>query len=105
MKTINQLPLNEVQPGAFLGRDVRDVKGNCLLAAGTELSASTLALLQRRNIKSVAIAQEDNMTAEQQAALQQAIEQQLAQRFRQLQDDPPMQQLQALLRDYRLGVS
>jgi hypothetical protein len=105
VKTICQLPLDQIQPGAILGRDVLDAKGNCLLAADVELSANTLALLQRRNIKSVAVVQENNMTVEQQEALQQATEQQLSQRFRQLQDDPSMLQLQALLRDYRLGVS
>lgn len=105
MKTISQLPLDEVQPGASLGRDVLDAKGNCLLAAGAELSASTLTLLQRRNIKNVPIIQENNMTAEQQEALQQSIEQQLSQRFRQVQNDSSMQKLQALLRDYRLGMS
>jgi len=103
MKAICQQPLDQTQPGETLGRDVLDAQGNCLLAAGAELSANTLALLQRRGIKGVAIVRENTLTAEQQEALQQAIEQQLEQRFREVRDDPIMQQLQALLRDYRLG--
>lgn len=103
MKTLCQQPLDQTQPGETLGRDVLDAQGNRLLAAGTELSANTLALLQRRGIKGVAIVRENKLSAEQHEALQQAVEQQLALRFRKVQDDPSMQQLQNLLRDYRLG--
>lgn len=97
------MTLDNIQPGASLARDVVDANGNCLLAAGAELSKNTLALLQRRGIKGVAIVCESKLTAEQWDDLQQAIEQQLARRFRNTQENPHMQQLHALLKEYRLG--
>ncbi|GMR19461.1 MAG: hypothetical protein BMS9Abin36_0056 [Gammaproteobacteria bacterium] len=103
MKTICQQPLDRVQPGETLGRDVLDAQGNRLLAAGAELSTKTLAQLQRRGIKSVALSQENPLSVEQQETWRRTVEQQLALRFRKVQDHPPMQQLQVLLRDYRLG--
>ncbi len=105
MKSITPTPLDQVQPGETLGRDVLDARGNRLLAAGAELSAASLAQLLRRGIKGVAIVRQDKLSAEQRQALQQGIEQDLTRRFCKLQDDPHMQQLQSLLRDYRLGES
>jgi DNA-binding NarL/FixJ family response regulator len=43
---VRMLPLAEVQPGAILGRDIKDRDGQLLLTAGTTLSA---ALLERLN--------------------------------------------------------
>ncbi len=103
MKTMTLMLLSNIQPGATLARDVLDASGKCLLAAGTELSTKTLALLQRRGVKSVALSQENPLSAEQEEAWRQTMEQQLSWRFRQVQDDPHMQQLQGLLRKYRLG--
>ncbi|HEC18520.1 MAG TPA: hypothetical protein ENI97_04180 [Gammaproteobacteria bacterium] len=105
MKTICEQPLDQVRPGETLGRDALDATGNRLLAAGTELSTKTLALLQRRGIKGVAIVRENKLSGEQTETLQQTFEQQLELRFRKVQDDPSMQRLQTLLRDYRLGES
>lgn len=102
MNSLCHQPLDQIQPGETLGRDVLDAKGNRLLTAGIELSANTLALLQRRGIKGVAVVRENRLSLEQQEILRQTVEQDLAQRFRKLQDDSSMQKLRALLRDYRL---
>ncbi len=103
MKNVTQLLLDQVQTGATLGQDVLDAHDNRLLNAGVELTANTLALLRKRGIRSVSIVQENLLSPEQQQMQQQAVEQRLAQRFRQVQADPNMQQLQAMLKNHFLG--
>lgn len=103
MKNVTQLSLDQVQAGATLGQDVLDAQDNRLLGAGVKLTANTLALLQKRGIRSVCIVQDNLLSPEQQQEQQQAIEQRLVQRFRQVQADPNMLQLQAILKDHYLG--
>ncbi|HED14333.1 MAG TPA: hypothetical protein ENI62_11890 [Gammaproteobacteria bacterium] len=105
MKNVTQLLLDQVQAGAILGQDVLDAQDNRLLNVGVELTTNTLALLRKRGIKSVCIVQENQLSPEQQQEQQQAIEQRLVQRFRQVQADPDMQQLQTILKDYYLDES
>jgi hypothetical protein len=105
MKIICQRTLDQIQPDEILAHDVLDAQSNCLLVSGAKLNAKTLSLLQRRGIKVVSIVQENELSAEQQEAWKQGIEQQLSRRFSQHQDNPDMQQLQTLLRNFRLGES
>jgi len=51
-----QVSLDEAQPGMVLSDALLDAHGNVMLAAGMELSASTIAALRRHQIESLSIA-------------------------------------------------
>jgi hypothetical protein len=48
-----EVTLDQVNDGAVLAEDVLDSRGNVLLAAGTQLTAAHIALVQRRGIQTV----------------------------------------------------
>ena len=94
------VPLDQLRQDASLARDVLDARGRRLLSAGTALTPKRLATLRRLRIKTVPV--EVLLEPEEAAARRQAIEQQLATRFRKLEDDPLMRALKDVLLDYRL---
>ena len=97
------LTLNEVAENAVLAEDVRDAKGQCLLAAGTALSASVIQVLQRRGVTVVTIKEEKMWTAEQIETRKIAIEAELARLFRRHDNDSTMQVFKQILVDFRLS--
>lgn len=55
MKKLEQLTIDQLEPGMRVAVAVVDAAGRVLLPAGAELSESTLASLRRREIESVAV--------------------------------------------------
>ncbi len=102
MKTIEQIPLDEIEAGATLGRDVLDHKGQCLIAAGTRLTPELLARLRRYGVETVPV--ETLLSPEAAAARRKMIEEQLTSRFRKVGDDPLMRQLKDVLLAHRLDA-
>ena len=49
------IPIDQVEPGMMLGRNITDHSGDILLIKGTQLTAQHLNALNRRGIEAVAI--------------------------------------------------
>ena len=103
MEILTQHALSNAPEGAVLGRDVLDTKGRLLLGKGAVLDARARELLRRHGVAGVTVVAEAMLSSGQQAARAAEIAARLARRFRQVADDPAMQALHRLLRDYRLG--
>jgi len=103
MPTLTQHALTTAPDGAVLGRDVLDTRGRLLLGKGAVLDARARDFLRQRGIASVSVVDAAVLSSEEQAAWAAEIAARLARRFRQVADDPAMQALHQLLRDYRLG--
>lgn len=63
------LPIQKLQPGMRLARDVTNVNGGVLLFKGTELTSQHLAALSRCGLSSVHIAAEESAPGEAPAPL------------------------------------
>ncbi|VAW98098.1 hypothetical protein MNBD_GAMMA22-1171 [hydrothermal vent metagenome] len=103
MKTKNNINLKQAQAGQILALDVIDLNGNCLMSEGVVLSDKTISSLLQRGIDAVVVW--GLQINENEIALQQsAIKERLAQRFRQVQNNPEMCQLHDILLRWRLQV-
>lgn len=103
MRTTKIVAIEALPDNAILAEDLRDNKGQCLLTAKAQLTASAVQLLRRRGITMVPIEEENTLGPEQISAVRQQIEAELAQRFRSHEADPCMQELKQILLDYRLN--
>ncbi|MCW9023831.1 MAG: hypothetical protein OQK73_04040 [Gammaproteobacteria bacterium] len=96
------LGLDQVTAGMTLAQDVLDASGNCLMVSGVVLTKKQLDSLSKRGINSLAIEFEQELSAEEIAALRNTCITQFEHRFRHVQDDVEMQQLKNILMAYRL---
>lgn len=103
MPSTKSVALNEVPEGAVLAEDVRDAKGQCLVAAGTSLTRSMAQLLQRRGICVVEIKQVQVLTEEQLVVRKVALETELNQLFRRHDKDSTMHEFRQILFDFRFN--
>lgn len=96
------IPLAQALPGMKLAADVCDAGGSSLLAAGAELTQGMIALLQRRGVAQVLIAEEEIPTPEQRAARRAEVAARVDAMFSKSGDDPLMAKLRQALLAYRL---
>ncbi len=104
-----QLPLNQTQPGMVLSDDLLDRQGNVLLPRGVELTATTLASLERHGIEMLPIESGALSEVDQEAEFEHH-RQRLLRLFRQPQQSatPPTDAtctLQQYVTNFRLGKS
>ncbi|KAF0191818.1 MAG: hypothetical protein FD165_1541 [Gammaproteobacteria bacterium] len=103
MKKCVEVVLGDVDESAILALDVTDAKGVCLMPAGTMLGEKTLKRLASRGVKKVSIYREETSTPEEQEKKRQEVARQLDERFRKVANDLLMEQLKAVLLEYRLN--
>jgi len=104
IRNIEQLPIEEVNSGAMLGRDVVDQNERLLVSADSILTTEILAMLTRRGITSLPIVEE--LAEEKAAEKRKAIVGALNLRFRQMEGDQDMTRLKDIVKEYRLrGLS
>ncbi len=102
MKDKQHIELQQAEPGMILAQDLLDSAGHPLITADTTLTESRLVGLQRRNIHSLVVWSTQDLDPQQVAARRAAVQAQLDQRFRQVEQEPIMQKLKAILLDSRL---
>lgn len=100
MIRMEQHALDEIEPGVQLAAAVSDSAGGVLLAAGTELTASLIASLQRRGISHVPVAVQ--ICSDELSAQQEKIRNRIGWLFRNGGDDPLMSRLREAVLEYRL---
>lgn len=96
-----RIALDEDAAGETLALDVCDAAGHTLLAAGTALSAVTVAALHKRGVTHVHVVAE-SPGAEELAAQRAAAMQRLDRLFRHTQGNPLMARLQDAVLAFRL---
>jgi hypothetical protein len=101
-KAVALLPIERAALGMRLARDVLDINGRRLLAAGTELSAGNLGSLRQRGIRVLAV--EQLLSPDSAAERRAAISARLDARFREVAHDPLMQELKQALLAHRLTM-
>jgi len=94
------IPLEQAEVDAVLAADVCDAAGHTLLAAGTRLSATSIASLRQRGVAAVCIAQ--RVSAEELEAQRTAAARYLDHLFRRCNDDPLMNRLHDAVLAFRL---
>ncbi len=97
------IPLSLAEPGMRLADEVHDSGGAGLLAAGTELTPSLIASLQRRGVARLLIVEEEMLTPEQLARRRVEVTEQVYALFRHCGGNPLMAKLRETLLAYRLG--
>lgn len=105
MKQLEILPVGELQPGMRVAAAVEDASGRVLLPAGAEITESTIASLQRREVESVGVeveVEEDPAAVE---AKRQQVAAQLEHLFRRAGDGAETRRLFEVVAQYRLGAS
>jgi hypothetical protein len=102
MRKIELMPLDRLQPGMILGKEVRGAQGALLLAAGTVLGEQEIEALGKQRVEQVLIATGQAMSPEEQAALRAAVEQRIHHLFRKSGDNPLMARLRDAVLAYRL---
>ncbi|GAO35171.1 hypothetical protein SCT_0555 [Sulfuricella sp. T08] len=103
MVTAKRFPLEQLEAGMVLARDVCDASGGRLLAQGAELSDATIASLRRRGVDYAVVAVEEMLTPEQRAAREVEIRERVERLFRKAGNDPMLLKLRVTLQDYRLA--
>ena len=83
---IKQVALTEAKAGTRLARDIQDAMGRVLMSAGTELTETSLASLQKRGIPHLDI--EEPLSDQELSEQRQAVTQRLAHLFRRKQNTP-----------------
>ncbi len=101
MKVKIYCKLSDAKAGLLLAEDVCDQQGNCLLASDSILTEKKLSSIQTRHIDGFLIWQEQTLSKSEIIEQREAITARLAHRFRQMQDNPEMIRLHALLLTYR----
>lgn len=94
--------LSEVEAGMVLAVDICDPQGHRLMNAGTELNETILARLQKRDIETLMVWQEQSLSETEIAVRRDAITSSLAHRFRKVQDNADMRHLHGILLAWRL---
>jgi len=102
MTRIHTLPLDRVMPGMVLGADLRDAHGATLLAAGSELSATHIASLRRRDVRQVVIEVREIVSEAEQEARREAIRARVRHLFRRAGEREADRVLYQTLLEYRL---
>jgi len=100
---VRKLRVEELKPGMFLSKTIRDEKGNALLRKGVKLNSSLIHLLCKRRIPVVWVKDEnilqDNATIE---IKRKEIEKSLEAKFRYVTQNPIMEELKSILLQYLL---
>jgi hypothetical protein len=86
----------------ILADDMLDSSGNLLLKAGTSLSESALASLQRYELANFSVIGEENDAVDDSAA-RERVQQRLARLFRHCAGDGPGRTLREWIGEYRVG--
>ncbi|MDP2834628.1 MAG: hypothetical protein Q8Q28_15265 [Pseudomonadota bacterium] len=102
MTRIHTLPLDRVMPGMVLGADLCDAYGATLLAAGSELSATQIASLRRRDVRQVVIEVREIVSEAEREARRDEIRARLRHLFRRTGEGEADRVLYQTLLEYRL---
>lgn len=102
MTRMHTLALDRVTPGMVLGADIQDVHGATLLAAGTALSDSHLASLQRRDVRQAVIEVRENLSEAERDALRVEVGARLRYLFRRTGEGEIDRVLYQTILEYRL---
>ncbi|HEB94067.1 MAG TPA: hypothetical protein ENI94_11505 [Gammaproteobacteria bacterium] len=103
MKDKQHIQREQAEPGMTLAQDLLDLAGHPLMTTGTALTERRLAGLRRRGIRGLVVWGTQELDPQQVAAQRATVQAQLDQRFRQVEQEPTMRELKALLLDYRLA--
>ena len=98
-KTIN---LDECTDGMRLADGVIDENGMMLVSADTPINDKLLAKLANLGVENVTIIVEEQLSDEEKLRLQKEIEEQVNDRFRNVADNPLMQQLRDAIIQFRI---
>jgi len=102
MKDKQHIELEQVRSGMTLAQDLLDIEGHCLMTTDTLLSEDKLACLHRCGIRYLVVWGAETLSPQEVAARRTAARTQLDHRFRQVEQEPDMRELKAILLDYRL---
>jgi len=102
MKDKQHIELEQARPGMTLAQDLLDIEGHCLMTIDTLLTEDKLACLQRRGIRNLVVWGVKTLNPQEVAARSTAAQTQLDRRFRQVEQEPTMQELKAVLLAHRL---
>lgn len=102
MKTVTTLPLEQVEVGMVVAAAVLDAGGHVLVPAGTGVSESLLAALQRREIAELAVEFEQAEDPSAREARRLKLLEELDRRFRLAGDSPEIREIYQAVLDFRL---
>jgi len=102
MKDKQHIKLEQAKPDMTLAQDLLDIEGHCLMTTDTLLTEDKLASLQRRGILNLVVWGAKALSPQEIAEQRTAAQAQLDQRFRQMEQEPTMQTLKAVLLAHRL---
>lgn len=102
MKSVVELPLEDVAAGQVLGADILDERGGRILASGAVLTEQMLDLLGRRGINAVSVTCEEKLSPAELDAKRREVAARLADMFRKVEGDPFMQEFRKILFEYRM---
>ncbi len=106
MKDKQHIELEQAKPGMTLAQDVLGLDGHCLMTADTLLTEAKLTSLQRRGIRNLVVWSAQTLSPKEITARHNAAQAQLDQLFRQVEQEPTMRELKAILLAHRLeGLS
>jgi len=102
MKDKRHIELERAEPDMTLAQDLLDIEGHCLMTTGTLLTEDKLACLQRRGIRNLVVWRTETLSPQEVVVRRTAARTQLDRRFRRVEQEPAMQELQAMLLAHRL---
>ena len=103
MKQHESINLTECNEGVQLAEAVIDQQGMLLVAEGTILNDKLIQRLASKNIVTICVVVDEQLSDEEKNVRHQQIEEQLNKRFRKVISNPLMQQLRDALISYRSG--
>lgn len=102
MKDKQHIELKQASPGMTLAQDLLDIEGHCLITTGTLLTENKLACLRCRGIRNLVVWGAEALSSQEIATRRSAAQTQLNRRFQQVEQEPTMQELKAMLLAHRL---
>lgn len=99
---LKKIPLGQAEPGMLLATALCNQRGEVLLQAGCELSASSLSGLRKRGVGHVTVQQVDSRSEEELAAERARVLDRLNLLFRNAGQDQHLASLYHLVLEYRL---
>lgn len=102
MQIKKQIKPAQAQIGQKLAHDVWDAHGLCLFGENVVLNATMLNHLRECDLEFISVWDEQSLDENEVTKRTLEITEQLAQRFRQVQDNAPMRRLHDILLAYRL---
>lgn len=102
MKTVATLPLEQIEAGMIVSAAVLDAGGHVLVPAGTEISESLLAALQRREVQELVVEFDQAEDPAAREARRLKLQAELDRRFRLAGDTPEMRLIQQAVLEFRL---